>query len=89
MDYLAACRQKGLCREDFERARRVEYAEFIKSFDSTEEIANTLLSFAVEGVDIFSYADVLQGLQFEDVARFFHEVFDPSRITLSVIYPKE
>ncbi|MBE6604285.1 MAG: insulinase family protein [Ruminococcaceae bacterium] len=89
MNYLAACREKGLSREDFERARRVEYAEFIKSFDSTEEIANTLLSFAVEGVDIFSYADVLQGLRFEDVERFLREVFDPSHVTLSVIYPKE
>lgn len=89
MDYLAVCREKGLSREDFERARRVEYAEFIKSFDSTEEIANALLSFAVEGVDIFSYADVLQGLRFEDVERFLREVFDPSHVTLSVIYPKE
>ena len=89
MDHIAACAEKGLSKSDFERARRVEYAEYIKSFDSTEEIANTLLSFAVEGADIFSYAEVLQSLQLEDVERFLRTVFDPSHVTLSVIYPKE
>lgn len=89
MAHIALCCERGLSREDFERARRVEYAEYIKSFDSTEEIANTLLSFAAEGADIFSYAEVLNSLKFEDVERFLREVFDTSHVTLSVIYPKE
>ena len=88
-EYLAKKQQTGLSLEDFERCRRIEYAEYIKSFDSTEEIANTLLSFAMEGVDIFSYSEVLSGITLSFVEGLLREVFDPSCFTLSVIFPKK
>lgn len=85
--YFEKLRREGLSSEDFERCRRIEYAEYIKSFDSTEEIANTLLSFVFEGVELFSYADVILGVTSEDVTALFVELFDPACRTLSVIYP--
>ena len=81
--------KKGLTREEFERARRVEFAEYIKSFDSTEEIANTLLAFVFDGAEFFSYADVVQGLDYEYVLQLFDEFFQKDRFTLSVILPQE
>ncbi len=87
--YLDKVKKNGLSPEDFERARRIEYAEYIKSFDSTEEIANTLLSFVFEGADLFSYADVLRGIDLEYVEKLLGEVFLDSHVTLSVILPKE
>ena len=87
LDHLEQQRQNGLSAEDFERVRRVEYAECIKGYDSTEEIANTLLSFVFEGGEIFAYADLLRNMTFTDVQRLFEEFFVPSRFTLSVVYP--
>lgn len=84
-EYLAQKQQSGLSPVDFERCRRIEYAEYIKSFDSTEEIANTLLSFAMEGVDIFSYSEVLSGITLSFVEGLLREVFTPDSFTLSVI----
>ncbi|MBQ9802465.1 MAG: insulinase family protein [Clostridia bacterium] len=89
MSYLKDKQASGLSREDFERARRIEYAEYIKSFDNTEEIANTLLSFVFEESDIFSYADVVLGISFEYVQQLLREVFDPAHVTLSLIFPKK
>lgn len=88
-EYLAQKKAKGLSREDFERSRRIEYAEYIKSFDSTEEIANTLLSFVFEGVELFSYADVLMSIDLAFVEQLLLEVFDDTHYTLSVIVPKK
>ncbi len=87
--YLAEKQKTGLSREDFERCRRIEYAEYIKSFDSTEEIANTLLSFVFEGVELFSYADVLGGIELSYVEALLGQIFDPACYTLSVIVPKK
>jgi len=85
--YLERARREGLSPSDFERCRRIEYAEYIKSFDSTEEIANTLLSFVFEGAELFSYADVILGIELADVTALLEELFDPACRTLSVVHP--
>ncbi len=87
--YVEKIKQAGLSAEDFERCRRIEYAEYIKSFDSTEEIANTLLSFVFEGAEIFSYAEVLEGIDLHFVEKLLFEVFEETHYTLSIIVPKE
>lgn len=87
--YLAEKQKSGLSEADFERCRRIEYAEYIKSFDSTEEIANSLLSFVFEGAEIFSYAAVIGNMTFSFVEELFRSVFRPEHITLSVIHPKK
>ncbi|MBQ3055953.1 MAG: insulinase family protein [Clostridia bacterium] len=87
--YLEKKKAEGLSFEDFERCRRIEYAEYIKSFDSTEEIANTLLSFIFEGAELFSYADVLMSIDLTFVEQLLLEVFDDTHYTLSVIVPKK
>ena len=87
--YLERLRQTGLSEADFERCRRVEFAEYIKGFDSTEEIANTLLAFVFDEAELFAYADILQGMDFAYICSLFQEFFDPCRFTLSIVKPKE
>ncbi len=87
--YLEEVRTAGLSKEDFERCRRVEFAEYIKGFDSTEEIANNLLAFVFDDASLFDHAEILKNLRFEDVEALFAEFFDPSHFTLSVVEPRE
>ena len=63
------------------------YAEFVKSFDSTDNIANNLLSFSFEDAELLSYADIIDSVTFEDVNKAFESAFDEEKITLSVILP--
>ena len=86
--YIEEKQKNGLDRQDFERCRRIEYAEYIKGFDSTEEIANTLLSFVSEKMDYFGYADVIRDLTFDDVEGLLRQIFRPEAFTLSVITPR-
>ena len=89
LEYIEALKQKGLSYEDFLRGKRVMYAEFVKSFDSTDNIANNLLSFAFDGCELLSYTDVIESVTFEDVKALFESAFDKEKITLSVIMPLE
>ena len=86
--HLRETREKGLSREDFERCRRVEFAEYIKGFDSPEEIANVLLAFVFDNADLFGYADMLRTMEFSFVESLFDSFFDPARFTLSVVKPE-
>ena len=88
-NYLQELRVSGLTAADFERCRRVEFAEYMKGFDSPEEIANTLLTFVFDGTDIFDYVNVLDRMRLSDIQSLFDTFFDPCRFTLSVVKPKE
>ena len=86
---IAALQKSGLSRADFERCRRVEFAEYIKSFDSTEEIANTLLAFVFEDAQIFDWANIVRDMELSYVEELLNRCFDPSYYTLSVVEPAE
>ena len=85
--FIQQQKKNGLSRKDFERCRRVEFAEYIKGFDSTEEIANTLIAFVFDGAEIFSYADILRDMDFDYISALFEAFFDPAYMTLSIIKP--
>ena len=86
-DYLSEVAKEGLSREDFERGKRVMYAEFVKEFDSTEGIANNLFSFICEGADLFEYANLILDVSFEQVEELFKKSFKDEFFTMSVVYP--
>jgi predicted Zn-dependent peptidase len=85
--YIDELRERGLPYDDFLRGKRVMYSEFVKSFDSTDNIANNLLAFFCEGAELLSYADIIESVSFEDVCEQFKKCFTPESVTLSVIKP--
>jgi predicted Zn-dependent peptidase len=62
-------------------------AEYIKGFDSTEEIANNMIDFIFDGGDIFDCYQAIEQVTLEDVEHLLHTVFDEDFYCLSVIYP--
>ena len=88
-EYLQKVRREGLDTEVFERCRRVLYADELRSYDSTDEIANRLTAFYLEGVDMFSYLDVLQSITKDEVETLLDEAFRDEYFTLAVVRPLE
>jgi predicted Zn-dependent peptidase len=79
----------GIDRETFERCRRVLYADEVRAYDSTEEIAENLLSFVFDGAELFDYPTLLQEVTLEQVEALMREVFRRDLTVLSVIEPFE
>ena len=86
--FLEKMGERGLSREEFEHCKRIEFAEYIKGFDSTEEIADNLVAFLFDDAELFDYADVINSVSFEEVALLFQNFFHPERFTLSVVCPQ-
>ena len=86
--YLTEITDKPIPRDDFERARRAMYSRFVKGFDSTEEIATGLVcGFAIDGGDIFRYAEILREITPEYAENVLKSVMRPEYCAMSVINP--
>lgn len=87
MDYLDEVKKNGISTEDFERCRRVMYADEIRAYDSTDEIANRLLSFVFDGSQIFDVPTVLQSIKKEELEELLHTLYQPEYFAMSVVRP--
>ena len=89
LDYIEKVKTEGLDPEDFTRAKRVIYAEFVKLFDSTENIANQLFSYGCDRFDMLLNYDMINSITFEEVCELLDKAFKEEYMTLSVVYPLE
>ena len=87
--YLETIKRDGISEDDLERCRRVLYADEVRGYDSTEEIALRMLSFAMDGLDPFLYPELIRAVTKHDVEKLLHEVFCKESLSLSVIRPTE
>ncbi len=85
---ISECRENGLDREDFEREKKCVYASYISDFDSTEDIAFALTSYAYDGIDLFEQPRIIESITFDYVTELLNRVFEDERFTLSVIRPE-
>ncbi len=88
-EYIARVRREGISDEAFERCRRVMYSDEICAYDSSEEIANRLLPFAMDGLDIFSCPDVLQSITKRELEELLATAFDDDCFSMAVIRPQD
>lgn len=79
----------GIPAEEIERARRVLYADELQSYDSTEEIANELLSYLFDGTDPFSQPALIESITPAEVNALLPSLLLPSCRCLSVVSPLE
>ena len=72
---------------DFERIKRVHYAEFIKDFDDTEEIAGALLDAVLEGTELFEAGSVILSIELSEIYDIARELLREDCLVHTVIYP--
>jgi len=75
--------------EDFERNKRILYARFAKSFDSTEDIATMMIDSILDGTELFEYIDILEEVDLDYVKQITKSMYDPKYYTLTIIEPLE
>ncbi len=85
--FLDETQKKGLNYNDFLRCKRVMYADAVRSFDSTESIANNLFAFICEDTELLSYDSMIDSISFEYICGLFKNAFKKESITLSTVLP--
>lgn len=86
--YIDALAEGGIPLSDFERSQRVLYSEYVKNFDSTEEIAYDMIDFIFDRSDLLSFGDKLMGVTLDEVNALLKTAFRNEYFSLSVVWPK-
>ena len=81
-------RHDGLSASDFEREKRCHYSSYVADFDSTEDIAFCLTSYAADKMELFEYPDIVSSITLEYLTELLNNGFAEEAYTLSVIRPK-
>jgi predicted Zn-dependent peptidase len=87
--FVERIRESGIPEADFPRAKRILYAELVASFDTTEDIASLLGSYALDGLCAYDFFDALDSITLQDAWELFDKTFRDSQYTLSVVLPTE
>ena len=85
--YIDKLQNDGLLEEDFERAKKIVWGKYIRSYNSIEDFAHQFLSDSFIGIDYFRYYDVYKTITFDDVKKRFSEHFDKNYSAISIVNP--
>lgn len=80
--------EAGLEEEDFERIKRKMAGEFLGVFNQPEELAQVFNHHYLRGVSLFDYPSALESITLAEVAQRFKDLFDPSKRSVSAVYPR-
>lgn len=86
--YMEEVKKTGLDAEAFERARRLKYASFVRSFEGTG-IAETFSMSLIKGCDWFDTGDIISEITLDEANALVCELFDEKYYAVSVINPIE
>ncbi len=80
-------KKSGFEKEEFDRVKKIYYAGNIRSFDSTENIANEFLSFAFLDGDMLDFPEVISEVTISDVEERLKRDFSEDKMVISKILP--
>ena len=81
-------KNEGIKEEDFNRIKKMIYAEYVKSFNSVDGISTGVLMNYFKGINSFDYIEEFSSFSLEDVKNVLEEVFVEDKMVLSVINKK-
>ena len=87
VSYVEDVKQKGIDKEAFELSKRTVYASNIKSFDSTEDIANNFIFNHFDGADLLDAPQIIESIDVEYLSELLHNSFKEEYYAMSVVEP--
>ncbi len=87
--YVADLRSEGLPQEAFDRSQRILYADYVTGMDASEDVAETMLSYAADGLGMFDFLTALRSITYEEIARLFETVCVESQTARAAVIPMD
>jgi predicted Zn-dependent peptidase len=80
---------EGISEEDFERAKKKTYGEFVKEYNEVSTIATNFVSDYFKNINSFDYFEEFNTITKEYVENILKEIFEDNMKVVSVIKPIE
>lgn len=89
LEEIEKFKKQGVNQDEFNRIKKQKIGNFIKSFDSLDNISNNYLMMYFKGCDIFEYYDYLEQITIQDINKRILSFFDEKQMVISIINPKK
>ena len=76
---------KGLCKEDFERTKKMIYGDYIKEYNDVSDIAKMFLSDFMNGINSFEYLEEISSIDINYTEQVLKENFKTEKMVFSVV----
>lgn len=87
VEYIENVKKNGIDKEDFELSKRTIYASNIKSFDSTEDIANNFIFNHFDDGDLLDAPEIIETIDVEYITKLLNDCFKEEYYAMSVVNP--
>ena len=87
VSFVERTKQKGLDKKAFELAKRTIYAVNIKLFDSTDDIAEALMTTYLEGGELFEIPDIIASIDYDYIVELFNSQYNEDYFAMSIVNP--
>lgn len=77
--------EQGIQEEDFQRAQKMLYGEYVKQYDDVTDIARMFLSDYFKGISSFDYIEEILTIHVEYLEQVLKDVFKEQNMILSVV----
>lgn len=89
VSHIKKTRECGLSKDDFVRCKRKRIGDAVSRFDSTEEIANSLIGYAFEGLDLLDDINVIESVSFDELCTLFENMYLEENTAVSYMLPQD
>ena len=87
VEYAGRCAAEGVSEEQFIRARRTLYAQALRGFESSAEIAEELFDAFIDGEELLSAIEEIYSVTIDEVNALARELLSPERYAMCVVKP--
>ncbi len=87
MSHIKKVRSSGLSNDDFVRCKRKRIGDAISRFDSTDDIANSLIGYAFDGLDMLDEINVIKSVRFDELCELFEKMYLEQTAAVSYVLP--
>lgn len=87
VEYIEEAKKQGIDKEAFELSKRTVYASNIKSFDSTEDIANNFIFNHFDDGDLLDAPQIIESIDIEYLTKLLNDSFNEEYYAMSVVNP--
>lgn len=87
-DKINELKENGINEEDFERAKKMLYGNFVKGFNDVSRVATMVVSDYFKGINSFDYVESYKVIDKKYVEDVIKNHFDFEKMAVSVIEPK-
>ena len=87
VEYIEDTKKNGIDKEAFELSKRTVYASNIKSFDSTEDIANNFIFNHFDEGDLLDAPKIIESIDIEYLTKLLNDSFKEEYYAMFVVNP--